>query len=48
MLHLAKYLEKNVKVKAPLSRCLQTAKKGVCNLVSNFIPQFKTYFCVTK
>ena len=27
MLHLAKYLEKNVKTKAPLSRCLQTAKK---------------------
>ena len=27
MLHLAKYLEKNVKTKAPLSKCLQTAKK---------------------
>ena len=28
MLHLAKYLEKNVKTKEPLSRCLQTAKKS--------------------
>ena len=37
MLHLAKYLEKNVKAKAPLSRCLRTAKKGVCNSVPNFI-----------
>ena len=27
MLHLAKYLEKNVKTKAPLGRCLQTAKQ---------------------
>ena len=27
MLHLAKYLEKNVKAKALLSRYLQTAKK---------------------
>ena len=27
MLHLAKYLEKNVKAKVPLSRCVQTAKK---------------------
>ena len=26
MLHLAKYLEKNVKAKAPLCRCVQTAK----------------------
>ena len=29
MLHLAKYLKKNVKTKAPLSRCLQTAKKDL-------------------
>ena len=34
MLHLAKYLEKNVKVKAPLSRCVQTAKKEF-NSVAN-------------
>ena len=27
MLHLAKCLEKNVKAKAPLRRCVQTAKK---------------------
>ena len=27
MLHLAKYHEKNVKAKAPLSRCVQVAKK---------------------
>ena len=27
MLHLAKYFEKNVQTKAPLSRCLQAAKK---------------------
>ena len=45
MFHLANYLEKtNVKAKAPLSRCLQTAKKRVLN----FIRQFKTYFCVRK
>ena len=39
MLHLAKFLEKKcrLKAKAPLSRCLQTAKKGVCNSVPNFI-----------
>ena len=48
MLHLAKYLEKNVKAKAPLSTYLQTAKKGVCISVSNFISQFKIYFCVRK
>ena len=48
MLHLAKYLEKKVKIKAPLSRCLQTAKKGVYNSTPNFIRQFKTYFCVRK
>ena len=28
MLHWKKYLEKNVKAKAPLSTCLQTAKKS--------------------
>ena len=27
MLHLTKYLEKNVEAKAPLSRCVQTTKK---------------------
>ena len=26
MLHLAKYLEKNVKAEAPLNRCVQTTK----------------------
>ena len=27
MLHLARYLEKNLKAKAPLSRCIYTSKK---------------------
>ena len=37
VLHLAKYLEKNVKAEAALCRCVQTCKKGVCNLVANLI-----------
>ena len=48
MLHLAKYLEKNIKVKAPLSRCLQTAKKEFVIQLLILYDSLRPIFCVRK